>query len=153
MGDDQAGLIVADRLRASNLPHTVIEQDEVPGSALASGLDDAIRLLVVVDAAPGDERHAAGSFERIDYRAHPEILTERITRTTHTLSVETGLRIADTLGALPDEVWIYALFGSVFERALETSPAVDDGVAPLVERIEQDVRDWLAASELHDRVD
>ena len=99
MGDDQAGLLVADRLRDSDLLHTTVVCDEAPGSELAVGLDEAVELLIVVDAAPADATHAPGSFVRIDYRAHPERLINSARGDTHSLSVAHGLELA---GALVD---------------------------------------------------
>ena len=53
MGDDQAGLGVAQYLRGLRLPEATVVCDESPGSELAVGLDESVELLVVVDAAPG----------------------------------------------------------------------------------------------------
>ena len=63
---------------------------------------------------------------------------------THSLSVAQGLKLAETLGMLPEFVWIYALFGTRFERTDELTGAVGAGIEPLARRIAQDVRDWLA---------
>ena len=144
MGDDQAGLGVAQYLRGLHLPDTIVVCDESPGSELAVGLEAAVGLLIVVDAAPADATHAPGSFVRIDYRAYPERLISSARGDTHSLSVAHGLQLAGALGLLPEYVWVYALFGSCFERSSELTCAVSGGLEVLTERIAQDVNDWLA---------
>lgn len=145
MGDDQVGLVVAERLREWGIPRAVVVLDEAPGSELASGLGEGVKLLVIVDAAGADEHHPAGSSERIDYRERPEILAARSRGDTHSFSVDAGLELAETLGLLPDDVWIYAIFGTIFDRRLGMCPATEAGIAPLVQRIHRDVTRWLVA--------
>ena len=145
MGDDQAGLVVADRLREKDLPRTVVVRDEAPGSELATELTPDIGLLIIVDAAPADERHPPGSSARLDYRRQPDLLLPKARGSTHALSVDAGLELAEALGLLPKDVWVYAIFGKHFERHLGLSPAAEAGIAPLVARIERDVRQWLVA--------
>ncbi len=145
MGDDQAGLVVADRLLEKDLPRTVVVRDEAPGSELATGLSPDIGLLIIVDAAPADEKHPPGSSAHFDYRKQPDLLLPKACGSTHALSVDMGLELAETLGLLPKDVWIYAIFGKRFERGLGLSPATEAGIAPLVARIERDVRQWLVA--------
>ncbi len=145
MGDDLAGLAVADGLLERHLPDTVIARTETPGSELASGLDGTIGLLIVVDAAAADVSHPSGSFERIDYHEHPDALTERAQGGTHGLGVCSGLQLADALGQLPKDVWVYAVFGSSFERRLKLGVPVARGIETVIDRIERDVRCWLHA--------
>lgn len=145
MGDDQAGLVVASCLTELGLPDTLVVGDETPGCGLVPEQADGTELLVLVDAAPADDAHPAGSFARIDYRKYAELLAEGTKGCTHTLGVSAGLRLAGELGVLPGHVWIYVLFGTRFERHLELSAAVREGVEPVVERIELDVKRWLCA--------
>ena len=145
MGDDQAGLVVADRLREKNLPRTEVVRDEAPGSELATELSAGIGLLIIVDSAPADDQHPPGASVRLDYRKDRDLLLPKARGSTHALSVDLGLELAETLGLLPKDVWIYAIFGRHFERRLGLSPATEAGIAPLVARIERDVRQWLVA--------
>ncbi len=145
MGDDQAGLLVAERLWQMHLPRAEVVVDEAPGSELAGGLSEEVELLVVVDAALADAVHAAGSFERIDYRSNPQIIKSRTRADTHSLSVATGLELAETLGLLPKTVWVYAIFGKDFTRRLDLCPETAAGIEPLAERIKSDLGNWPAA--------
>ena len=145
MGDDQAGLVAAERLRRRGLPQTRVVLDESPGSGLADLNGDNAELLIVIDAARADGRHRAGSLTRIDYGASPPRLRAKAPCGTHTLGVEAGLELARTLGVLPGNVWIYVIFGREFDRGLEMGQAVRGGVARLVERIENDVRVFVGA--------
>jgi hydrogenase maturation protease len=143
MGDDQAGLAIAERLRQRSIPGVAIVGSEAPGTALPAGLSEAVRLLVIIDAAMADERHPPGTFEFIQYRKHPKLVAARSREDTHSLNVNTGLRLAAALDRLPKDTWIYAIFGTNFDRCLDVSTEVDAGVGPLTERIERDVRQWL----------
>jgi len=145
MGDDQAGLAVADRLLERHLPSTVVVRTETPGSELAAEPGGEVRLLIIVDAAPADENHPAGSFELLNYRKRPGAFSERAQYGgTHGLGVCSGLKLAEALGQLPkDDVWVYAVFGSSFERRLELSAPVAAVIEAVVDRIECDVQRWL----------
>jgi len=144
MGDDQAGLAVADRLRHRAIPNVAVVGSEAPGTELPAGLGEAVELLVLIDAAVADERHPPGTSERIRDRGQLKLAATGPHRNTHSLNVDTGLRLAAALGTLPKDTWIYAIFGSNFDRCLELSPEVEAGIEPLTRRIEHEVRQWLA---------
>jgi len=143
MGDDQAGLVIADRLRRRKIPNAAIVGSEAPGTELPAGLSEAVRLLVIIDAAVADERHLPGTFECIRYGGQPEVIASRSRGDTHSLSVDTGLRLAAALELLPKDTWIYAIFGTNFDRCLDLGPEIDAGIEPVTQRIERDVRQWL----------
>jgi len=142
MGDDQAGLIVAERLRRCRLPDTSVLQTEAPLADLADQPGGPADLLVVVDAAHADQQHPAGTVCRIDYRGGAPMLCPKLSATTHTLGVDAGLELAAGLGVLPEQVWLYVVFGGVFERGLELSKPMAGAIDPLVERIAGDVQAW-----------
>jgi hydrogenase maturation protease len=143
MGDDQAGLVTAERLAGLRLPQTTVALDESPGSGLAELMEGGEELLIVIDAARADARHPEGSFTRIDNGAFPRGLRRRGLCGTHTLSVDAGLELARALGVLPADVWIYVIFGRTFDRSLRMRDAVAAAVPRLVERVEDDVRVFL----------
>ena len=146
MGDDQAGLIVAERLRESQIPGTEVFGVEAPGSGLLEEPLDAVRLLVIIDAARADQRHPTGTSQRLEYREQPAILSPNTRCQTHGLGVDTGLELAASLGLLPDHVWIFVVFGRRFERCAVLSDEVATGIGPLTDRVERDILGWLAAA-------
>ncbi len=145
MGDDQAGLVVARRLAERHLPHVTVLATEAPTTVLADEDLVEIGLLLVVDSAPADGQHPAGSSARLDYRRRPEALRAKPQVDTHSISVDAGLALASALDVLPPEVWIYVIFGERFECCLDMGAVVAAGVDPLVDRIECDVRDWIGS--------
>lgn len=139
MGDDQAGLRVAERLASLGLPRTSVRLSESPGVDLADGSLSPKELLVIIDAAPADNAHPAGTFLRLEHPRDGDRLKLRAGGDTHSIGVAAGLQLATTLGALPERVWIYVLFGTAFERSLDMTAAVEGGVTELAERIAADV--------------
>lgn len=140
--DDQAGLFVADGLARCDLPETSVGKTEAPGVDL---LDDlaGVKLLVIVDATPACAALPAGQYARIDYRRNPDMLAAKGRDNTHTLSVETSLRLGEQLGLIPDDVWIYALTGSNFGYGQELSGPIDKLIGEVCDRIARDVSGWL----------
>jgi hypothetical protein len=103
-----------------SLPKVETLMEEIPSVDLVDVLverakGDAVRLLVIVDAALADLDNPIGTWLRIDYRRQPEALRGRGDRGTHAQSILEMLELAGTLGALPSQVWVYAGFGDGFE--------------------------------------
>ena len=145
MGDDQAGLMVAERLAQRAKCDALIEATELPATTLPDPDQCGAGLLVVVDASPADDRHPPGSSVRIDYGQDGERLRPKGRLGTHTLSVDAGLELAAALDILPEQVWLYVIFGLRFERDQATSAPVAAGLEALVEQIECDVIAWTEA--------
>jgi len=142
MGDDQAGLRVARRLLDRNMAQVEFCLDEDPLNALVAQDCSASGLLIVVDAARADDRHPAGTFRRLNYARERWSLELISPLDTHQVSVAAGLELADRLHWLPREVWVYVLFGETFQRGVDISPALEDGIAELASRIEADIVEW-----------
>ena len=142
MGDDQAGLLAASRIRERDLPNTVVITSEDPVADLAAEDLRDLDVLIVVDAARADEQHPAGSFLRMDYQDRPRFLIPRTGIDTHSISVAAALELAASLMRLPSNVWIYMVFGGGFDRrmVLEAVPAA--AISSLADRIENDVNEW-----------
>lgn len=144
MADDSAGLEVARLLALRALPEATVLVEESSGAAIAEMDPRETGLLVIVDAARASDGHPAGTSLRLDYFDDRHRLAWAPTANTHALGVAEGLELAAALGNLPGRVWVYVLLGENFERAMTRSAAVDRAIPDLVNRIEHDVRDWLA---------
>lgn len=136
MGDDQAGLRVAERLRAVLPSDVSVMADENPGVALLSAADP-LDHLVIIDAALADDAHPAGTYTVVDRNRLIETAAEG--GSTHQVGVRVGLTVLAALGTLPRRVSIFALFGRSFRRSLQMSPEVATAVEAVAERIVQEV--------------
>lgn len=139
MGDDQAGLLVAQRLRRRPPGNIEVIASETADALLAHpGLSEC-RLLVVVDAAPADRRHLPGTFARLDYLTEGSRLLGGSPGNSHTLGIDAALKLGQTLELLPPRVWVYVLFGERFERSFALSPRVSAGVKKLARHLVREV--------------
>lgn len=137
-GDDAVGLLVA-RLVARRLAGHVALLLDLGGWSLLDSLDGR-RGLIVVDAALADAESPVGSWRRIDFRASPNAIEACGLRDTHTANVADMLRMAQTLGKLPEWVWVYAIAGERFSPEVRMSAAVRGAVSEVVRAIEDAVR-------------
>ena len=105
-GDDQAGWLVVDALRAAglgNAPEWIIDKLDRPGANLIPLLQDADHV-ILVDAMQGGG--AAGTFrhfDRADWPAYPGGLS------THGFGVLGALGLARELGSLPPRLDLYGI--------------------------------------------
>ena len=105
-GDDQAGWLVVDALRAAglgNVPDRIIDKLDRPGANLIPLLQDADHV-ILIDAMQGGG--AAGTlrhFERADWPAYPGGLS------THGFGVLGALSLAGELGSLPPWLDLYGI--------------------------------------------
>ncbi len=148
MGDDQAGLALAQLLADREIEHCSITLDESPGSGLACECLDPIDLLIVIDAAHADAEHHTGSMLRLDYHRDRGLFGNTFESTTHDLGVPAGLELADALGVLPSQVWLYAIFGDNFLRSGNLGNAVMTALPTLAGQVESDVQEWLEHCQL-----
>ncbi|MCO6435884.1 MAG: hydrogenase maturation protease [Phycisphaerae bacterium] len=139
MGDDQAGLRVAELIADHALPQADVRLSESPGTDLADGSFASADLLVLIDAAPADNAHPSGSFLRLMYPRDAQRLRRKTSGDSHSIGIAQGLELAQTLQALPKRIWIYVVFGEQFDRSLDMSTSVSRAITPLAERISRDV--------------
>jgi hydrogenase maturation protease len=127
-GDDAAGPLVGDRLRAAGICLLDCREDPTRLLDELEGLD----LLVVVDAA----RNAApaGTLLRVEARNEPLPADLRLA-STHAFGIGDALEIARALGRGPARVVVHAVAGERFGLGDTPSPAVTAALAPLAERV------------------
>ncbi len=143
-GDDAIGILVARQLvsRLGDLATVVTETGS--GTALLEAMEEA-RLVVVTDAAEADHNLAPGAWRRIDLTDSADCLSRCRLRDTHTVSVESLLRLARALGRTPAGIWLYALAGSRFAPETPPSPAVAEALPRLIGQIAADLHAWVSA--------
>lgn len=140
-GDDLAGLAAAEALLGMRLPDVRIYASEMPAADIALFATDA-KFLIVIDAARASEDLPAGSWRRVNYREIKERLNEARSPSAHTLSVTTALMLAEGLGCLPQDVWIYAIGAVSTEAGAKMSTTVARAVQEVTAAVRRDVIIW-----------
>lgn len=133
-GDDAAGLLVVQRLRALGVE--VTEQSGEASALLETWRAATSRPIVVVDAMVTGS--PPGSIVSWDACAAP-LPSKSLRCSTHALGVAEAVELARALGRLPQKLLIYGIEGARFEAGAEPSPEVLRAVEELAERIAREV--------------
>jgi hydrogenase maturation protease len=134
--DDDAGLLVAGRLKELALSSYEVHEQVGEGTALMELWKDADRV-VVVDAVQSGA--PAGTIHRFDANLHP--LPAPIFRdSTHAFGLVEAVELSRALNQLPGNLVIYGIEGQNFEAGTGLSPAVLAAVNDLVGKLQQEVR-------------
>lgn len=142
-GDDQAGLqVVKSLLHDPELSSTTLRLTESPGADLPNWLD-GVRLLVLVDAARCTSVCPPGAVQKINYRRQKRRIRERVIRDSHSMSVDFALSLAEQLGTLPPDVWVYAIAAEDCGYGEKISPPVLEAMHDVSRRIQHDVKQWI----------
>ena len=141
-GDDAVGPVAATEL-VRNLGDAVqVAYDAAPlWDLAANGAQGG--LVVIIDAAEAAPRFPVGRWRKIRFPQEAEVLAESRLRDTHTLNVDSLLRLSEVLGRGPAQVWIYALAGRHFQLGDTPSPGVLRAMVGLVRQIEADILGWI----------
>lgn len=141
--DDQIGLRIAEGIARNSLPAAEVQLCTAPGRDLLDRLDQA-DLLVLIDAARSGPKLPPGDWTRIDYQRNLEQLPARAAPDTHVMNVESVLRLGQTLGILPGDVWIYAVAIRDAGLGQEISAELEAAAVEVRAAVERDVSAWLA---------
>ena len=135
-GDDCAGLEVARRLRALNLPGTVITEHTGDGAALMESWRAAGRV-ILIDATQSGV--APGIVHRLDASAQT-IPAAFFSYSTHAFSVAEAVEMARALGELPPDLIIYGIEGTRFALGEALSPEVEAAITRVTDAVARDIR-------------
>lgn len=143
-GDDQFGLLVAQRLMQDSSRDYDVAISESPGADLLT-LIEGVELLVLIDAAVASEALPVGALRRVRVCGQPTTTEARIRAETravsaHSLGVGYALALAESLGVRPREVWIYVVGIDDFEFSTALTPLVAAQIEPAARRIRKDLR-------------
>ena len=134
-GDDAAGPLVADALRAARAPVHLVEAATDPLTLLDAWADDDTVFVVdavASDAAPGTI-HELGADDA-------GLLPEPPGGSTHGFGLAATVALARTLGRLPRQLTILGIEGRQFEMGAPPHPAVRRAALVVAERIQEAVR-------------
>lgn len=131
--DDGVGPVVADRLRALDIP---AEERSGEGADLIDAWQghDAV---IVVDACRSGV--APGTVLRIDATAGP-LPTGLFHHSSHLFGLAEAVETARALGRLPPRLTVYGIEGAAFGFGDALSPAVDAAAEEVVRRVATEVR-------------
>lgn len=130
-GDDAAGLLVAERVRALASPRTVTVRELVGDELGLLDLWDGARQAYVVDAVRSGG--SPGAIYRFD-GARP-LADEFARASTHSLSLADVIELARAMGRLPGRLVGYGIEGARWELGAPVSPPVMAAVAAVTRRL------------------
>jgi hydrogenase maturation protease len=131
-GDDGAGILAAERLRALGIEAGVCAGEPSELLDAWKGADDVLVIDAVSSGAP------AGTVHVWDGQRPPAFATSA--GSTHGLGVAQAIELARALDCLPQRLRIYGIEGQRFEIGSEVSPEVERGVEEVVQRIVSEAR-------------
>jgi hydrogenase maturation protease len=137
--DDGAGIAVARRLRTLFPAGVTILEESGEGAALMQAWQGAAWVMLVDAVRSGA---SPGTIHRLDARAAP-MPTGFFHYSTHAFSVAEAVELARSLDELPAHLVVYGIEGATFAAGVELSPAVEQAVEVVVERLAQEIRDVL----------
>jgi hydrogenase maturation protease len=137
--DDGAGIAVARRLRALFPAGVTILEESGEGAALMQAWQGASWVMLVDAVRSGAP---PGTIHRLDARAAP-LPMGFFHYSTHAFSVAEAVELARSLDELPAHLVVYGIEGADFAAGVELSPAVEQAVEAVVERLAEEVRDVL----------
>ena len=135
-GDDVAGLLVAERLKAPPFGLADVISQEGDGISLMQSLCD-VHSAVLIDAM--DSGAEPGAVRRFDASAHP--LPARLFRhSTHAFGTADAIELARALSQLPPRVIVFGIEGRNFRAGDRLSPQVEAAVPGVVERVLEELK-------------
>ena len=127
-GDDAAGIVAAERLRALGFQTVICTGDALQLVEFWRGADDVILIDAVITGSP------AGALHQWD--AHQSLPAGTSPTSTHGLGLAEAIELARNLHLLPARLCVHGIEGRCFDSGAKISPQVLDAIDTLVERIE-----------------
>ncbi len=127
-GDDGAGPLVAERLRALGVEARLCRGEAFSLIDEWQGADDVVVVDAVVTGAPH------GAIGEWDARTAP-LARQWFRCSTHGMGVAEAVDLARTLGRLPKRLRIFGIEGRSFEAGAPPAPAVAEAARELAERL------------------
>jgi len=131
-GDDAAGLLVAEGLRALGIAAEVCSGEAADLIEAWSKSDDVIVIDAVVSGAP------AGAVHVWDGQNLPTFAMSA--ESTHGLGIAQAIKLARALNRLPSRLRVYGIEGKSFDMGSSVSPEVERAVEEVAKRIAREAR-------------
>jgi hydrogenase maturation protease len=133
-GDDGVGLVVAETLRP-HLPHMPIYDGDGEGTTLLTMWQHATHVWLIDAVVTGSP---AGTIHRFDV-ATQTLPTALFPHSTHAFGVAEAVEMSRVLNCLPPHLIIYGIEGQTYAFGTGLSEPVQQAVAPVVARIQEEV--------------
>lgn len=130
-GDDAAGILVARRLNALDLPEVEILEHSGEGAGLMEAMKDRDSVILVdavqSGAAPGDIMR---------FEAHTESLPAHFSGcSTHAFGVAEAIEMARLLSELPRRLIVFGIEGKTFKPGSDLSPEVARAIQETTDKV------------------
>ena len=137
-GDDEAGLVVARRLRERELPGVTVIEQSGEGSDLIAAWEGA-ECVYLIDAA-----HSGADLGTIHrFEAHQEkIPIHYLSFSSHAFGVLEAIALARKLGQLPSKLVVYGIEGGSFELGSGINPTVEQAIGEVVQLLSMELHDY-----------
>jgi hydrogenase maturation protease len=138
--DDGVGLVVARKLRESQIPDAFIIESSGDGAALIE-IWRAARTVILIDAAFSGAM--PGTIRRFDAVSEP--LPIGLTfHSTHAFGVGEAIGLARALQQLPTSLIVYAIEGKQFSAGIDLSPEVAAAAQKVVEQVSLELQRFMS---------
>lgn len=135
-GDDQAGILVVERLRKLGFEAEVHTGDALALIERWRSNDDVILVDAVVTGAPPGTVHVWDS--NLAGSGLPNVAGAAAV-SSHGFDIAKAIELGRALGKFPTRLRVYGIQGQQFERTVEISPAVLTAIDSVVQRIRAEV--------------
>lgn len=135
-GDDAVGLLAARRLAGMALPGVTIMEQSGEGADLMAAWEGADTVYLIDAAQSGAE---PGTIHRFDAHEKP-LPTAFFSFSSHAFGVAEAIEMSRILGGLPNRVVVYGIEGASFEPGKELSPAVEQAMGTVIQRLLDDLQ-------------
>jgi hydrogenase maturation protease len=134
-GDDGAGLIVAQKLRALALPGVIVLEQSGEGTALLEAWAGAGRVIVVDAVSSGSQ---PGTIHCLEVGDQP-LPAHFSGGSTHAFGLAEAVELARQLDRLPAQLTIFGIEGQDYDLASGLSPEVETAAGKLIAQIIQEL--------------
>ena len=132
-GDDQAGWLVLDRLRENE--NIQFDQQKLSAPIELLDLIEARECLICLDAVEGSE--PPGTIKR--YLWPFEATWVKCHRSTHGMDLVSVLKIAESVGLLPEKVILWTIVGTNWKPGAQINSSVKNKLAQLEYHVAQEL--------------
>jgi hydrogenase maturation protease len=136
-GDDQAGLVVAGKLKAQAICHTRVIESTGDCLSLLEIWKDAESVILIDAARSGAE---PGTLYRLEGGAQPLPVGLVRRSSTHGFGVAEAVALARSLNRLPQRIVVFGIEGKNFSAGAPLSSEVEAVLDAVAERIRAEVR-------------
>lgn len=135
-GDDGAGLVAAETLKAENLAGVEIKQQSGEGAILLESWQ-GYKTAIVIDAARGGA--VPGTIHRFEVNEQPLPRSMFNSCSSHAFSLVESIEMGKMLNRLPAKLIVYGIEGKSFGMGVGLSPEIQAAISNLIRLIKDEL--------------